>query len=88
MNFDWIFSPLWVKGLINTDDVFFQGLTSIIEQKKGAGLYFENRPFSRFFGQAFSGSENICLISVSRPSELTKPDTDLTAQALATLFFS
>ncbi len=28
VNFDWIFSPLGVKGLISTDDVFFQGLTS------------------------------------------------------------
>jgi len=29
VNFDWIFSPLGVKGLISTDDVFFQGLTSV-----------------------------------------------------------
>jgi hypothetical protein len=44
VNFDWIFSPLGVKGLTNTDDVFFQGLTSIFRTERRGQLYSLNNP--------------------------------------------
>jgi len=66
VNFDWIFSPLGVKGLISTDDVFFQGLTSIIFIKKkkeeGTGPFFGAR--------VYPGSTDISSISVYLPSRL------------------
>ena len=53
MNFSRIFSPLEVKAFIRTDDVIFQGLTSIFCIKKGArplfSIFFHHASF--FFGR-------------------------------------
>jgi hypothetical protein len=83
VKFDWIFSPLEVKNLINTDDVFFQGLTSIIfmkkEKEKGTGPFFSPR--------VYPGSADRGLISVCLPSSLKKLDPYLSASVLTALFF-